>query len=159
MIQYEHNNVTEHCYIITERSDDMNEDLITKKELLARYGISYGALYRWKRMGLIPEEWFIKRASTTGQETYFDRAAITERIEAIMSMKDKMSLEEIAAQFRAPESENKTAPPSVRFVWKYGEKNLPLDDSTGIFLVSSRGKTIDITEKIKKIAMEEFENE
>lgn len=54
MIQYEHNNVTEHCYIITERSDDMNEDLITKKELLTRYGISYGALYRWKRMGLIP---------------------------------------------------------------------------------------------------------
>lgn len=110
-------------------------------------------------MGLIPEEWFIKRASTTGQETYFDRAAITERIEAILSMKDKMSLEEIAAQFRAPESENKTAPPSVRFVWQYGEKNLPLDDSTGIFLVSSRGKTIEITEKVKKIAMEEFENE
>lgn len=27
----------------------MDEDLISKKELLERYGISYGALYRWKR--------------------------------------------------------------------------------------------------------------
>ena len=28
------------------------EQLISKKDLLARYGISYGALYRWKRKGL-----------------------------------------------------------------------------------------------------------
>ena len=34
------------------------EDLISKRELLERYGVSYGALYRWKRMGLIPEDWF-----------------------------------------------------------------------------------------------------
>ena len=27
------------------------EDLISKRELLERYGVSYGALYRWKRMG------------------------------------------------------------------------------------------------------------
>ena len=25
------------------------EDLISKRELLERYGVSYGALYRWKR--------------------------------------------------------------------------------------------------------------
>ena len=30
----------------------MDEEMISKKELLERYGISYGALYRWKRMGL-----------------------------------------------------------------------------------------------------------
>ena len=40
----------------------MDEDLISKKELLERYGISYGALYRWKRMGLIPESWFLRRS-------------------------------------------------------------------------------------------------
>ena len=43
--------------------------LISKKDLLQRYGISYGALYRWKRKGLIPEDWFIKTATETGQET------------------------------------------------------------------------------------------
>ena len=37
------------------------EDLISKKEVLEKYSISYGALYRWKRMGLIPEAWFIRR--------------------------------------------------------------------------------------------------
>lgn len=47
------------------------EDLISKRELLERYGVSYGALYRWKRMGLIPEDWFLRRATPTGQETFF----------------------------------------------------------------------------------------
>ena len=36
----------------------MEQELLSKKELLERYGISYGALYRWKRKGLIPEDWF-----------------------------------------------------------------------------------------------------
>ena len=44
---------------------------ISKKDLLKTTGISYGQLYRWKREGLIPEEWFVKRSSPTGQETYF----------------------------------------------------------------------------------------
>jgi predicted site-specific integrase-resolvase len=48
-----------------------DESLISKKELLERYGISYGALYRWKRKGLIPDEWFIKKSTVTGQETFF----------------------------------------------------------------------------------------
>ena len=29
----------------------MDQELISKKELLETFGISYGALYRWKRMG------------------------------------------------------------------------------------------------------------
>ena len=37
----------------------MEEELISKKELLEQYQISYGALYRWKRMGLIPEGWLL----------------------------------------------------------------------------------------------------
>ena len=41
----------------------MEEDLISKKELLEQYQISYGALYRWKRMGLIPEAWFLHRSA------------------------------------------------------------------------------------------------
>ena len=41
--------------------------LISKKDLLNETGISYGQLYRWKREGLIPEEWFIKQPSFTGQ--------------------------------------------------------------------------------------------
>ena len=44
----------------------MEEDLISKKELLEQYQISYGALYRWKRMGLIPEAWFLRRSAPTG---------------------------------------------------------------------------------------------
>lgn len=69
---------------------------ISKKELLQLTGISYGQLYRWKREGLIPESWFIKKASYTGQETFFPHNKIIERIQAIQELKDKYSLEELA---------------------------------------------------------------
>lgn len=71
-------------------------DLISKKELLELTGISYGQLYRWKRERLIPEEWFIKRASFTGQETFFPRSQILPRVQAILDNKDKYSLTELS---------------------------------------------------------------
>lgn len=74
----------------------MKIEEITKKDLLSVTGISYGQLYRWKRQGLIPEDWFIKRASFTGQETYFPKDLILERIDKILELKDDRSLEEIS---------------------------------------------------------------
>lgn len=70
--------------------------LISKKDLLAITGISYGQLYRWKRERLIPEEWFIKQSSYTGQETFFPREQILSRIQSIQELKDKYSIEEMA---------------------------------------------------------------
>lgn len=74
----------------------MNDELISKKELLKITGISYGQLYRWKRKNLIPEDWFIKKASFTGQETFFPRDKVLERIEKIKNFKDDISLDELA---------------------------------------------------------------
>ena len=71
-------------------------DLISKKELLEQTGISYGQLYRWKRERLIPEDWFIKQASYTGQETFFPREQILSRVTAILQAKDQYSLEELS---------------------------------------------------------------
>ncbi|MCL6548198.1 MAG: YhbD family protein [Alicyclobacillus sp.] len=76
----------------------MEEDLISKKELLDATGISYGQLYRWKRKRLIPEEWFIRKSTFTGQETFFPREKILARIELIRNMKDALSLDEIATK-------------------------------------------------------------
>lgn len=70
--------------------------LISKKDLLKETGISYGQLYRWKRERLIPEEWFIKQPSFTGQETFFPKTKILNRIKAIQELKNKYSLEELA---------------------------------------------------------------
>lgn len=77
----------------------MSDNLISKKELLELTGISYGQLYRWKRKDLIPEEWFIKKSAFTGQETYFPREKILDRIDKIVNMKDGLSLDEIADMF------------------------------------------------------------
>ncbi len=71
-------------------------NLISKKDLLAITGISYGQLYRWKRERLIPEEWFIKQSAYTGQETFFPREQILSRINSILDLKDLYSLEELA---------------------------------------------------------------
>jgi len=72
---------------------------ISKKELLELTGISYGQLYRWKRKGLIPEAWFVKKAAFTGQETFFPRAEVLERVARIQGMKDDLNLDELAGLF------------------------------------------------------------
>lgn len=71
-------------------------EYISKKELLEMTGISYGQLYRWKRERLIPEVWFVKRSSFTGQETFLPKEQILQRVQFILDMKDTHSLEEIA---------------------------------------------------------------
>ena len=66
--------------------------MISKKDLLKEMNISYGQLYRWKREGLIPDEWFIKQSVSTGQETFFKRELIIPRIKAILDLKDQYQL-------------------------------------------------------------------
>lgn len=77
----------------------MEVELISKKELLQLTNISYGQLYRWKRKNLIPEDWFIKKSVSTGQETFFPREQMLERIEKIIELKDQVSLDELADIF------------------------------------------------------------
>ncbi len=77
----------------------MNEELISKKDILDMTGISYGQLYRWKRKDLIPEDWFIKKSSYTGQETFFPKEKIISRINKIIELKDEMPLDELADMF------------------------------------------------------------
>lgn len=75
----------------------VEQDLISKKDLLLETGISYGQLYRWKRKGLIPEEWFVRRSTFSGTETFFPREKMLTRVERILALKDgDVSLDEIA---------------------------------------------------------------
>ncbi|MDB4868736.1 MAG: hypothetical protein JWR03_3069 [Cohnella sp.] len=76
----------------------MNLELISKKDLLDSTGISYGQLYRWKRKQLIPEEWFIRKSTFTGQETFFPKDLILARIDKIINMKDDLSLDQVAGK-------------------------------------------------------------
>ncbi len=81
-------------------------EYITKKELLEVMGISYGQLYRWKRQGLIPEEWFEKRPSSTGQETYLPKKKILTRIEDIKTLMADNSLDELVEMFSYNQKKN-----------------------------------------------------
>lgn len=86
----------------------MDEELISKKDLLQRYAISYGALYRWKRLGLIPEEWFLRRSTPSGQETFFHVGQICPRVEQILSRPESVSLEDLSRELTQAEQKAPT---------------------------------------------------
>lgn len=122
----------------------MEQDLISKKNLLERYSISYGALYRWKRKGLIPEEWFIKKSTPTGQETFFPKDLICERMELILSQKDVYSLDELLNQFS--EKDEKKSMLVIDTI--FGKKSFYVTDIKSILLENTDGTTLDITKKL-----------
>ena len=124
----------------------MEQQLISKKELLERYGISYGALYRWKRKGLIPEDWFIKKATVTGQETFFPEELVCRRVELIQSQKDDHSLDDLARQLNR-EDEKKAA---LIIKTPLGDKTFYLSEVIAILLDDGSGSPADITNMIKK---------
>ena len=123
---------------------EREDELISKKELLELYGISYGALYRWKRKGLIPESWFIKKSTVTGQETFFPRNLICERMELIRRQKDDVSLEELSKQFSA-ETQKRAA---VIIDTVLGKTTLYLEDIKSIVVDDGEGNQTDITNDI-----------
>lgn len=137
----------------------MAEELIAKKDLLEETAISYGQLYRWKRKNLIPEEWFIRKATFTGQETFFPKEKILKRIEKIKQMKDTLSLDELADLF-SPQSAQKMVMDKDRlvdcnivskmtldfFFKQEGERDhFQFDQLLSLFLLEKLLRTGDIT--------------
>lgn len=124
--------------------------LISKKDLLEKYDISYGALYRWKRKGLIPDEWFIKKSTVTGQETFFPEELICKRMEEILELKDEFSLDELSAHFSGRGSSW-----TMVVSTQYGDRSFALEDIKELYLRSGTGKTENILEAVKKLIMED----
>lgn len=122
----------------------MEQELISKKELLEKYSISYGALYRWKRKGLIPEDWFIKKSTVTGQETFFPRELVCERIELIKKQKDDVSLDELSDHFSSESKKKATLVIDTAF----GKKVFYLNDIKSIHLEDNEGNKKDITDEV-----------
>ena len=129
-------------------------NLISKKELLEKYSISYGALYRWKRKGLIPEEWFIKKSTVTGQETFFPERMICERIELIQSLKEDVLLDELAKKLG--NSERFDA--NITLYLEYGKKTFNIKDISKIEY-SDGFESKDVTEAIFGVLCEHYKEE
>ena len=123
------------------------QNLISKRELLARYGISYGALYRWKRKGLIPDDWFIRKSTPTGQETFFPEALIRERVERILETKNDVLLDELAGKLSGEDRQNAF----LIIDTPYGEKSFKLNDVRSVSLLGPDGQKNDITENVKQL--------
>ena len=121
------------------------ENLISKRELLEKYGISYGALYRWKRMGLIPEDWFLRRATPTGQETFFHRGQICPRVDLIRA-RGEVSLESLAEELNGQEVQK----PRRRLIVKdrFSAKSFWLDELTAVS-VEDGEQTTDFLDLLK----------
>ena len=121
------------------------ENLISKKLLLEKYSISYGALYRWKRKGLIPEEWFIKKSTTTGQETFFPKDLIFERVELILSNKEDILLDDLAEKISGEEESNA----KIVIETVFGEKTFRIKDIKSIKRILENGETKDFSDILK----------
>lgn len=121
------------------QSDEQN--LISKKLLLEKYSISYGALYRWKRKGLIPEEWFIKKSTVTGQETFFPKDLIFERVELILSNKEDILLDKLAEKISGDEK----ADAKLVIDTVFGEKTFRIKDIKSIKTVLENGEINDLS--------------
>ncbi len=132
-------------------SDFTDTALISKKELLARYGISYGALYRWKRKGLIPEEWFIKKSTVTGQETFFPANLVCQRVAFILGQKEDVLLDDLANQLNAEDKSNT----SIVLHTVFGDKSIRIGDIHHIDL-EMNGQRVDVTERVRQL-ISEFE--
>ena len=129
---------------------ETEQKLISKKALLARYGISYGSLYRWKRKGLIPDEWFIRKTTVTGQETFFPEDLVCERMELILSAKDDVLLDELAERITG---ESNTEP-SLTLETAYGTRVLRIPDIRRISRTDKEGNETDITDIIINLIKE-----
>ena len=123
---------------------DQEPKLISKKALLERYGISYGSLYRWKRKGLIPDEWFLRKATVTGQETYFPEDLICERVELILSTKEEVLLDELAQRLCGEDRNNE----AITVATLYGERTIRLSDIRGIWYTDRTGRRAEVTQSI-----------
>lgn len=129
----------------------MEEELISKREILEKYGISYGALYRWKRMGLIPESWFIRRSTVTGQETYFQKERICQRIELILSRKEKISLEELAAELQGQHQKQKSSR-KVVLETRFERREYRLDQLTSAMLTDGETE-LDLLQYLQEVML------
>ena len=125
----------------------MEERLISKKNLLEKYNISYGALYRWKRKGLIPDEWFIKKSTVTGQETFFPEKLVCKRIETILNMKDEILLDELARKLSGEDDGGEV----LTVVTAFGEKRFKKSDIDEVYLINKAGEKKDVTQEVIKI--------
>lgn len=129
----------------------MEENLISKKELLKLTDISYGQLYRWKRKKIIPEEWFIKKASFTGQETFFPREEILDRVQKIKNLKDDTSLDDLAQIFSNEVSNIKISCEDII------EKGIIMEDVIKIYGdFNSKASTYSFNEILYMTILQEF---
>lgn len=128
-----------------------NEELISKRELLELTGISYGQLYRWKRKGLIPEDWFVRKSSFTGQETFFPRGKVLYRIEKIKNMKEDISLDDLADVFSPSLDETSLQSDEV------AQRNIVSPDVLKIFM-DFRGSTdpLDFNDILSAYILDKF---
>ena len=129
----------------------MSEELISKKDLLELTGISYGQLYRWKRKDLIPEEWFVRKSTFTGQETFFPKIKILERIEKIQTMKENLSLDELADMFSPNTADMQVSKDDLL------KRNIVSESVMNLYLQSENGSlNFDFTRMLEVFILEKL---
>ena len=86
----------------------------------------------------------IKKSTVTGQETFFPRELVCERIELIKKQKDDVSLDELSDHFSSESKKKATLVIDTAF----GKKVFYLSDIRSILLEDNEGNKKDITDEV-----------
>ena len=93
------NNRTVLCYaimIIKNWSDKSWIRFNIEKRIIRINRDFLWSIIQMEKGNLIPQEWFIRKSTFTGQETFFPKERILERIGEIKNMKGDVSLDDLA---------------------------------------------------------------
>jgi DNA-binding transcriptional MerR regulator len=102
-------------------------------------------------MGLIPEDWFLRKSTSTGQETFFRRAQICPRVELILAREQGISLEELAEQLSHKE-ESPQKPRTLILEDRFGVRTFDLSDLRQA-RISNGTQEVSILEYLQKFTL------
>ena len=101
----------------------MDEDLISKRSCWSAMGSPMARCTAGSGWALIPESWFLRRSTPSGQETYFHTKQICLRVERILEKARSVSLDALAEEL-AGQKQAAAARRTLVLETKYGSKNL-----------------------------------
>mgnify|MGYP002238136806 CR=1 FL=1 len=101
--------------------------------------------------GTDPGAWFLRRSTSTGQETFFRRDQICQRIRLILDNKEHQTLDELAASL-AEKRQTVLARRKLIIETAYGRREFPLEEVRSAVVAEGTHQE-DILQLLKEITL------
>ena len=100
---------------------------------------------------IVPEAWLLRRSTSTGQETFFRRDQICQRIRLILDNKEHQTLDELAASL-AEKRQTVLARRKLIIETAYGRREFPLEEVRSAVVAEGTHQE-DVLQLLKEITL------